>query len=130
MEVPQRSRLETLVRSMPVLPPAGYVPSDDGPYVSDSTVAMLGRGKVLITPRYVTAFAHLLGYPPGDMVALTGVGPDRRSPRWPGRPGGSGRVIRLNLVASASGRKAKENAENLRENCYPGHPGNISLGDS
>lgn len=46
-----------------------------GPYVSDSTVGMLGRGKVAITPLYVTAFAHLLGYAPGDMVALTGVGP-------------------------------------------------------
>ncbi|MFD6666677.1 hypothetical protein ACFWDK_30505 [Micromonospora chalcea] len=47
----------------------------DGPYVSDSTVTMLGSGKVTITPQYVTAFAHLLGYPPGDMVALTGIGP-------------------------------------------------------
>ena len=36
---------------------------------------MLGPGKVVITPQYVTAFAHLLGYPPGDMVALTGIGP-------------------------------------------------------
>ncbi|MDG4801998.1 hypothetical protein [Micromonospora sp. WMMD980] len=47
----------------------------NGPYVSDSTVAMLGPGKATITPQYVTAFAHLLGYPPGDMVALTGIGP-------------------------------------------------------
>ncbi|MFI7074762.1 XRE family transcriptional regulator [Micromonospora sediminicola] len=47
----------------------------DGPYVSDSTIAMLGPGKVVITPQYVTAFAHLLGYAPGDMVALTGIGP-------------------------------------------------------
>jgi hypothetical protein len=47
----------------------------DGPYVSDSTVAMLGPGRVVITPQYVTAFAHLLGYPAGDIVALTGVGP-------------------------------------------------------
>jgi hypothetical protein len=46
-----------------------------GPYVSDSTIGMLGRGKVVITPLYVTAFAHLLGYAPADMVALTGVGP-------------------------------------------------------
>jgi hypothetical protein len=30
---------------------------------------------VVITPQYVTAFAHLLGYRPGDVVALTGVGP-------------------------------------------------------
>jgi hypothetical protein len=36
---------------------------------------MLGRDRVVITPQYVTAFAHLLGYPPGDIVALTGVGP-------------------------------------------------------
>jgi len=46
-----------------------------GPYVSDSTVAMLGPGKAVVTPQYVTAFAHLLGYPPGDIVALTGIGP-------------------------------------------------------
>ena len=46
-----------------------------GPYVSDSTVAMLGPGRVVITPRYVTAFAHLLGYAPEDIVALAGVGP-------------------------------------------------------
>jgi hypothetical protein len=47
----------------------------DGPYVSPSTVAGLGVGRVVITPQYVTAFAHLLGYRPGDIVALTGVGP-------------------------------------------------------
>ncbi|MFD0599570.1 XRE family transcriptional regulator [Catellatospora coxensis] len=47
----------------------------DGPYVSHSTVGMLGRGRVAVTPQYVTAFAHLLGYAPTDMVALTGVGP-------------------------------------------------------
>jgi hypothetical protein len=46
-----------------------------GPYVSDSTVAMLGPGKTVMTPQYVTAFAYLLGYPPEDMVALAGVGP-------------------------------------------------------
>ncbi len=106
MDGDQRSRLEALVRSLPVQPPDGSQPADDypdtpgalllrllrnrnirprnaqilqvvgdGPYVSDSTVAMLGPGKVVITPQYVTAFAHLLGYPPGDMVALTGIGP-------------------------------------------------------
>jgi transcriptional regulator with XRE-family HTH domain len=47
----------------------------DGPYVSDSTVAGLGPGRVVITAQYVTAFAYLLGYPPGDVVAVTGVGP-------------------------------------------------------
>ena len=47
----------------------------DGPYVSDSTIFGLGPGTVVITPQYVTAFAHLLGYPPGEMVALTGTGP-------------------------------------------------------
>ncbi len=46
-----------------------------GPYVSEAPVLGLGRGTVVITPQYVTAFAHLLGYPPGDLVALTGVGP-------------------------------------------------------
>ncbi|MCW6007419.1 helix-turn-helix transcriptional regulator [Micromonospora sp. CPCC 205371] len=47
----------------------------DGPYVSDSTIAQLGTGRVVITPQYVTAFAYLLGYRPADVVALTGVGP-------------------------------------------------------
>ncbi|MFC7761542.1 hypothetical protein ACFQY4_28480 [Catellatospora bangladeshensis] len=47
----------------------------DGPYVADSTIGMLGPGRVAVTPRYVTAFAYLLGYPPAEMVALTGVGP-------------------------------------------------------
>ncbi|MDQ0364026.1 hypothetical protein [Catenuloplanes indicus] len=47
----------------------------DGPHVSDATVAGLGSGRVVVTPQYVTAFAHLLGYPPADMVALTGIGP-------------------------------------------------------
>ncbi|WP_139128593.1 XRE family transcriptional regulator [Micromonospora humi] len=47
----------------------------DGPYVSDSTLFGLGRGTVAVTPRYVGAFAHLLGYAPGEMVALTGIGP-------------------------------------------------------
>lgn len=46
-----------------------------GPWVSASTMAMLGPGEVVITPQYVTAFAHLLGYTPEDMVALAGVGP-------------------------------------------------------
>lgn len=46
-----------------------------GPLVSYSTVGQLGTGKVTLTPRYVTAFAHLLGYRPGDLAAITGVGP-------------------------------------------------------
>jgi hypothetical protein len=46
-----------------------------GPYVSDSTIWSLGAGRVVITPQYVTAFAHLLGYPPDVIVALTGIGP-------------------------------------------------------
>jgi hypothetical protein len=36
---------------------------------------MLGPARVVMTPQYVTAFAHLLGYTPEDMVALAGVGP-------------------------------------------------------
>ncbi|NUT35331.1 MAG: XRE family transcriptional regulator [Hamadaea sp.] len=46
-----------------------------GPYVSDATVGQLGPGRVVLTAQYVTAFAHLLGYAPEDMVAITGVGP-------------------------------------------------------
>ncbi|NUR74183.1 MAG: hypothetical protein HOU81_25520 [Hamadaea sp.] len=53
----------------------------DGPYVDDSTVAMLGSGRVVITPQYVTAFAHLCGYAPEEMVALVGVGPAITSTR-------------------------------------------------
>ena len=110
----QLGRLDELVRSLPVLQPTGPAPADDypelpgalmlrllrnrnirpnaqilhlvggGPYVSNSTVAMLGPGKVVITPQYVTAFAHLLGYPPKDMVALAGVGPaDTDQPTHP-----------------------------------------------
>lgn len=51
-----------------------------GPYVSDSTVAMLGPGKAVMTAQYVTAFAHLLGYAPDDLVALAGVGPAVENP--------------------------------------------------
>jgi transcriptional regulator with XRE-family HTH domain len=46
-----------------------------GPYVSAATVAGLGTGHVVLTPQYVTAFAHVLGYAPEDVVALAGVGP-------------------------------------------------------
>ena len=46
-----------------------------GPYVSAATVAGLGPGHVVLTPQYVTAFAHVLGYAPEDVVALAGVGP-------------------------------------------------------
>lgn len=55
----------------------------DGPYVSDSTIAQLGTGRVVITPQYVTAFAYLLGYRPGEVVALTGVGPVVEGARVP-----------------------------------------------
>jgi hypothetical protein len=105
MGLRQRIRLDELVRSLPVQPRTEPAPADDypetpgalmvrllrnrnirpysarllwefgGPYVSDSTVAMLGPGRVVVTPQYVTAFAHLLGYAPEDMVALVGVGP-------------------------------------------------------
>jgi hypothetical protein len=47
----------------------------DGPYVSDSTVWMLGRGRVALTPKYVTAFAAVLGIPEADLAAMTGVEP-------------------------------------------------------
>ncbi|MEU8002262.1 hypothetical protein AB0B66_13960 [Catellatospora sp. NPDC049111] len=101
----RRSRLDEAIRSLPAEPRTETAPDDgfpdqpgallirllrnrnirpnarllaevgDGPYVADSTVAMLGPGRVVVTPRYVTAFAHLLGYAPADLVALTGVGP-------------------------------------------------------
>ncbi|MGY0235063.1 hypothetical protein [Longispora urticae] len=44
-----------------------------GPYVSDSTVSLVGQGRVELTPQYVIAFSRLLNYSPGDMGALTGV---------------------------------------------------------
>jgi hypothetical protein len=46
-----------------------------GPYVSDSTVAMPGPARTVVTPQYVTVFARLLGYAPRDMVALAGIDP-------------------------------------------------------
>lgn len=101
----RRGWLEAAIRSLPVAPRAEPAPADDfldqpgallirllrnrnirpnarllleigdGPYVADSTIARLGPGLVVVTPRYVTAFAYLLGYTPAEMVALTGVGP-------------------------------------------------------
>lgn len=53
LDAEQCGRLEALVGSLAVPPHAGSTPADD----------------------YVTAFAHLLGYRPGDVVALIGVGP-------------------------------------------------------
>jgi transcriptional regulator with XRE-family HTH domain len=47
----------------------------DGPYVSDSTVAMLEGGRVALTPRHLTAFAAVLGIPAADLSAMTGVEP-------------------------------------------------------
>jgi hypothetical protein len=105
MNTDQRRQLQALVRSLPAVPRTGAAPADDdpdtpaalllrllrnrnispynarilhavgdGPYVSDATIAGLA-GRVVITAQYVTAFAHLLGYQPSDVVALTGVGP-------------------------------------------------------
>jgi hypothetical protein len=53
----------------------------DGPYVSDSTIHLLGGGGVALTPRYVSAFAAVLGIPAEDLVAVTGVGPPEDSER-------------------------------------------------
>ncbi|MFG2059630.1 XRE family transcriptional regulator [Micromonospora sp. NPDC048930] len=47
----------------------------DGPYVSDSTIYRVVHGDSALTARYVTAFAAVLGFPAGDLAALTGVGP-------------------------------------------------------
>jgi hypothetical protein len=55
-----------------------------GPFKAASSVLKLARGMVPITPEYVTGFAHLLGFPPREMVALTGVGPVIES--WPAPP--------------------------------------------
>jgi hypothetical protein len=46
-----------------------------GPYVSHATVPRLGNRTVALTAEYVTGFAHLLGISPGDLAAVTGVGP-------------------------------------------------------
>jgi hypothetical protein len=53
----------------------------DGPMVSDSTVAGVLHGRFTLTPRYVTAFANLLGIPAGDLAAATGIGPPTASDR-------------------------------------------------
>jgi hypothetical protein len=80
-----------------------------GPYVSHATVAGLGPGRVAVTPRYVTTFAHL----------LAGTGSRRgcsrseriRSPSRPSRSGG-------NLTASrrihATSRRVVGHAEAYR----------------
>ncbi len=57
----------------------------DGPYVSNSTIVLLGRGRATITPQYVTAFAHLPGLPAADLAVLTGVEPAERSRPHPHR---------------------------------------------
>jgi hypothetical protein len=66
-----------LLRNRNIRPYNAYILAavGGGPYVSDATIAGLGTGHIVITPQYVTAFAHLLGYSPEDMVALAGVGP-------------------------------------------------------
>ncbi len=66
-----------LLRNRNIRPYNAYILAalGGGPHVSDATIAGLGSGHVVITPQYVTAFAHLLGYSPDDMVALAGVGP-------------------------------------------------------
>ena len=59
----------------------------EGPYVSDSTVAMLFGGRVELTPRYVAAFAYLLGVPVADLVAVTGVEADPQARPHPDHEG-------------------------------------------
>jgi hypothetical protein len=101
----QRGRLEDLIRSLPVESATGPAAGDDypdgpgalmlrlmrnrnirpfnpkilailgGPHASGSTIEMLGPGRVVMTPQYVTALAYLLGYTPQDTVAIIGVGP-------------------------------------------------------
>jgi hypothetical protein len=44
-----------------------------GPYVSDSTVFMLGGGRVALTPGFVGGIANLLDIPAGDLEAMTGL---------------------------------------------------------
>ncbi|MEV8517494.1 XRE family transcriptional regulator [Dactylosporangium sp. NPDC051484] len=53
----------------------------DGPYVSDSTIYHVVRGESALTPRYITAFAAVLGIEAGDLAALTGVGPSTDTAR-------------------------------------------------
>jgi hypothetical protein len=93
-------RLHEVVRSLPDRPPVAAPPTGTGtvvaglltnrnlrpyiarelcqigggPYVSPSTVAMVVRGRLPMTSRYVTAFAALLGFDAGDLAALTGAG--------------------------------------------------------
>lgn len=65
-----------LLRNRNIRPDAQLLAyAGDGPFVSCSTVAKLGPGRVAVTPHHVTTFAHLLGYVPTDLAALTGVGP-------------------------------------------------------
>ncbi|GIJ46051.1 hypothetical protein Val02_29370 [Virgisporangium aliadipatigenens] len=56
----------------------------DGPYVAASTIYHLGTGRTVLTRQYVTAFAYVLGIPPGDLAAIVGVGPpDERARAHP-----------------------------------------------
>lgn len=57
-----------------------------GPYVSDSTVVLLGQGEVEVTPQLVSGFAGILGLHPDDLAALTGVRPDPESRPHPYAP--------------------------------------------
>ncbi|WP_285558295.1 hypothetical protein [Actinoplanes regularis] len=103
-------RMHEFIRSLPVLPPVEPLSAStrsteafvrrllanrnirphiahllcavgDGPYVSDSTICRVLNGDTPLTPRYVTAFAAVLGLRPGDLAALTGVGPPAESTR-------------------------------------------------
>lgn len=42
-------------------------------YLSASTIGMVGRGRVELTPDLLVAYASVLGVPVGDLVALAGV---------------------------------------------------------
>ena len=48
--------------------------------VSGSTVYLLGQGRTKLTPRFVTAFAGILGIPAADLAAMTGVAAADRTP--------------------------------------------------
>lgn len=92
----------------------------DGLYVSRPTMAALGSGRVVITPQYVTAFAYLLGYPPADIVAVTGVGAGRQGRAGaPSEPG--------TRHAGLARPPAEQRAVERRHEGGSSHPPGLSL---
>jgi hypothetical protein len=58
--------------------------TDGRVYLAASTIHAIGRGRVPLTPEWVTGFATALGISPGDLAAMAGV--ELPQPPWPDDP--------------------------------------------